>query len=272
MIDTLAIDEVVRQTGLTSRALRFYEARGLVKPLRTYSGRRLFDATALQRIHQITLLKRAGLSLAQIKSLFEHRPVDLAMLLRSQMESLAEQSRAIESAQATLGTALSRIENGEHLDVATLCSLIKNGETLMTEQEQWKNVIDRYWTADEQADWSSKTAQLGPEENFASADYLAKWRDLGSRIEAALPMEPDSEQALGFVREWFTLLEPFSRISTPEMWQGTVQFYEKMPEWEGDMDAGFSSKVWQFIQLATKVQRAAGHDVGPLPMFMKNTE
>jgi hypothetical protein len=85
-------------------------------------------------------------------------------------------------------------------------------------------------------------------------------------------MEPDSEQALGFVREWFTLLEPFSRISTPEMWQGTAQFYEKMPEWEGDMDAGFSSKVWQFIQLATKVQRAAGHDVGPLPMFMKNTE
>jgi DNA-binding transcriptional MerR regulator len=42
MIDALTIDEVVRRTGLTSRALRFYEARGLIRPLRTGSGRRLF--------------------------------------------------------------------------------------------------------------------------------------------------------------------------------------------------------------------------------------
>ena len=39
----LDIRDVVRMTGLTSRALRFYEARGLVTPLRTYSGRRLYD-------------------------------------------------------------------------------------------------------------------------------------------------------------------------------------------------------------------------------------
>lgn len=38
--DALDIREVVRRTGLTSRALRSYEARGLLKPLPTYSGRR----------------------------------------------------------------------------------------------------------------------------------------------------------------------------------------------------------------------------------------
>jgi len=42
MDDSFAIDEVVRRTGLTARALRFYEARGLVSPLRTQSGRRWF--------------------------------------------------------------------------------------------------------------------------------------------------------------------------------------------------------------------------------------
>ena len=35
MDDALDIREVVRKTGLTSRALRFYEARGLVAPVRT---------------------------------------------------------------------------------------------------------------------------------------------------------------------------------------------------------------------------------------------
>ena len=39
MSDSVDIAEVARLTGLTSRALRFYEARGLVKPLRTASGR-----------------------------------------------------------------------------------------------------------------------------------------------------------------------------------------------------------------------------------------
>src|SRR3954451_23241643 len=66
-LDTpLDIRDVAKRTGLTSRALRFYEARGLLSPLRTYSGRRLYGRGELERIQQILALKRAGLSLAQI--------------------------------------------------------------------------------------------------------------------------------------------------------------------------------------------------------------
>jgi hypothetical protein len=83
-----------------------------------------------------------------------------------------------------------------------------------------------------------------------------------------MPMKPDSDKALCFVREWFTLLEPFSKIATPEMWQGASKMYEAMPEWEGDFDASFSSSVWQFIMEATKSARSAGHDIGPIPDWM----
>ena len=69
MDDWLDIREVVRRTGLTSRALRFYEARGLVAPLRTHSGRRLYGAGELERLNQIVALKRAGLTLTQIQRL-----------------------------------------------------------------------------------------------------------------------------------------------------------------------------------------------------------
>jgi MerR family transcriptional regulator, thiopeptide resistance regulator len=58
MEHALDIAEVVRRTGLTSRALRFYEARGLVKPLRTDSGRRLYGAGELEQIAQVQA--RAG--------------------------------------------------------------------------------------------------------------------------------------------------------------------------------------------------------------------
>jgi MerR family transcriptional regulator, thiopeptide resistance regulator len=71
-LEAIDIREVARRTGLTSRALRFYEARGLLKPLRTYSGRRLYGRGELERIQQILALKRAGLSLAQIGKLTAH--------------------------------------------------------------------------------------------------------------------------------------------------------------------------------------------------------
>ena len=266
MTDALTINEVVRRTGLTSRALRFYEARGLLAPLRTGSGRRIYSAAQIERIHQIVTLKKAGLSLTQIGRLLDNKPLDLAQLLRGQLDILSAQADEIAVAQNNLTTALSRIESGEPLDAATLCSLIKDGERDMTE-DNWKQVIDRFYTPEEQAHWQENVAPILPE--FDSEEYRDQWKELSNRIEAALPMAPDSEPALVFVREWFKLLEPFSKVATPQMWEGTTRLYQAMPEWEGQVDPGFSAEVWEFIWQATAAARKAGHDVGPLPSWME---
>ena len=93
MDDLIDIREVVRRTGLTSRALRFYEARGLVSPLRTHTGRRLYGPAELERIAQILALKRADLSLAQIQRLTAQRALDLGRLIDAQLEALAGRAR-----------------------------------------------------------------------------------------------------------------------------------------------------------------------------------
>ncbi len=263
----MRIDQVVKQTGLTSRALRFYEARGLIAPLRTSSGRRFYEAQDMERIHQIITLKKAGLSLSQIGKLFSSRPLDLAQLLQAQLAHLSEQADAIEHARVNLKTALSRIENGELLDAATLCSLIKDGDNMMIE-EKWMKVIDRYYTPEEQKEW---TEHVGDKmEMFNQEDYNARWQTLSARIAAALPLDPASDKALGFVREWFTLLEPFSKVATQQMWEQSRELYDKMPEWENDVETNFSSKVWQFIREATSVAMTAGHDIGPIPDWMQD--
>ena len=84
----LDIREVCRRTGLTSRALRFYEARGLVAPLRTYNGRRLYGPTELERINAIVALKRAGLTLSQIASLTGRGALDLGQLVDAQLAAI----------------------------------------------------------------------------------------------------------------------------------------------------------------------------------------
>ncbi|MES2097896.1 MAG: MerR family transcriptional regulator [Pseudomonadota bacterium] len=268
MSDSFAIDDVVRRTGLTSRALRFYEARGLISPLRTQSGRRWFGPSDLEQIHRIVALKKAGLSLGDIKRLFDRKPVDLAALLGAQRGRLASQAQEIADAITLIDSALSRIGRGEPLDAATFCSLIRDGEEVMTNQANaWKAVIDRYYTPEEQTEWREHMIDAPA---FSTMDYLAQWRALSARIEAALPLDPASDAALAFVREWFTLLEPFSRNATPAMWEGSARMYADMGTWEGKVDAGFTKQVWDFINAAASAARDAGKDIGPVPPFVRS--
>ena len=265
MEELIDIAEVVRTTGLTSRALRFYEGRGLIRPLRTNHGRRLYGRADLARLAAIQALKRAGFSLADIGGLLAHRATDLGRLVAAQLEELERRSAELKETQALLRQVKSRIDAGEQVDVATLCSLIRKGQTM--EEKQWKAVADRYFSPEEQQRWHE--SKMGLAADFDQAGYHAKWKDLGSRIAASLPLDPASEQAKAFVREWFTLLAPFTAVATSEMWEGSVRLYEKMPEWQGEADPGFNHHVWQFIRDAAAIMRAAGEDFGPLPAYLK---
>lgn len=251
MIDSLDIAEVARRSGITARALRFYEARGLLRPLRTASGRRCYGPAELEQVHRIVLLKRAGLSLAQIQRLTAHAPVDLGRLVEVQLQTLAEQAAEIEAARALLRTVKSRIDSGERIDVATFCSLIRQGDTQMS-QQQWDKVTDRFFTAAEKERFQAAMEQVPA--HFDQADYARRWADLGGRIKAVLPLDPAGAQAQAFLAEWGELLAPFNAVATPEMKAGVQRMYERMEEWQGEADPGFDAEVFAFIQAAQRAK------------------
>ena len=121
---------------------------------------------------------------------------------------------------------------------------------------RWKWVVDRHCSEEEQAHWAERLKALGPD--FEQDAYQAQWADLGQRIAAALPMDPDSEAAWGFVREWQALLAPFYAVASPEMRAGAVRLHQNRAEWDGQADPGCSSEVWQFIQAAGAAMKARG--------------
>lgn len=69
----LRINEVAAETGLTTRAIRYYEELGLLEPAARSGGAyRLYDASDLDRLRFIKELRdEAGFSLAQIGQLLE---------------------------------------------------------------------------------------------------------------------------------------------------------------------------------------------------------
>lgn len=253
-MDTLDIAEVARRTGLTARALRFYEARGLVTPLRTGSGRRCFGPGELARLHAIVALKRAGFTLAQIARLLAGRETDLARLVAAQIAELNTRAAELTETRTLLSHILSRIDRGEPIPVATLCSLISKGNTM--EHENWKAISDRYLSDDAKA-YAAQALDKMPKD-FDQAAYSAKWADLTDRIEAALPMNPTSPEATAFHAEWIALLAPFTAVASPAMMQGVGKMYDGMHNWQGRAEAAFLARSMGFHQIGRPGPGSAG--------------
>jgi DNA-binding transcriptional MerR regulator len=78
---------MARLSGSTLRTVRFYEEEGLLTPAeRSDNGHRLFAPEELQKLQLILDLREAGLSLGDIKSLFE---------LKTRCDSPEEASKAM---------------------------------------------------------------------------------------------------------------------------------------------------------------------------------
>ncbi len=243
-MDALTTRDVARRTGLTSRSLRFYEARGLVQPTRSYNGARLYGAAQLERLARVVALKRAGLTLAQISRVLSGRAPDLASLIDAQLTALSARRGELDAALVGLRAVKTALARGETLDTATVCEIINQGGRIMTEQD-WKTVIDRYYTPEDQARWSEKMAQMPS--GFQNSEYGAKWTDLGARIAADLPMDPTDAKAQAYVAEWNALLAPFMAVADTQMQTEASQFWENRGEWGKDMQQPVSEAVWAFM-------------------------
>jgi DNA-binding transcriptional MerR regulator len=68
--ETMKIGELASSTGLTTKTIRYYEQIGVLsEPPRTQSGYRNYDQTATERLGFVKAAQRAGLTLADIRSI-----------------------------------------------------------------------------------------------------------------------------------------------------------------------------------------------------------
>lgn len=65
----MRIGALAEQTGVSVRALRYYEEQGLLRPLRSSSGQRVYAADAAERVRLLRRLYGAGLTSKTIASL-----------------------------------------------------------------------------------------------------------------------------------------------------------------------------------------------------------
>jgi DNA-binding transcriptional MerR regulator len=126
--EELTASECAMRTGLTVRALRVYERYGLIVPPRAPSGWRRYGTRELTRLNTICVLKMAGLTLAQIRSIITEDDPSLRIILKAQVENWTKKKEQAERGQRVAEAALQRSEMDQSLSLDQLCDLIRSTE------------------------------------------------------------------------------------------------------------------------------------------------
>lgn len=114
--EELSIGELAGRFGLPTHVLRHWEDEGLIEPAARVNGRRRYTEAHAARVTMILRGKQTGLSLAQIRELFESPRDDHTEILLRHRARLDEQIESIEAARAMLDHMIAC-----HADDATNC-------------------------------------------------------------------------------------------------------------------------------------------------------
>ena len=72
--DVLPIGDLARRTGLSVSAIRYYEAEGLIAPLRSPGGQRRFFRADIRRLSFILIVQQLGFPIREIKAILASLP------------------------------------------------------------------------------------------------------------------------------------------------------------------------------------------------------
>ena len=206
----LSPTEAARRFGVSIKALRLYEQRGLLKPLRSRAGWRTYGPEQIARLHQILALKGLGLSLASIGQLLSSADT-LDAVLALQDQALAQEGRRIAKAHALIQKARAQLRAGQTLSIDDLATLSK--ETSMTSKLARATLFHpalvphqhRYFRPEEIEALSSR-------EYFDYEQDHAVWTGMIGELKAlAIAGDPGSPAARDLAHRWVAQIETFTK-------------------------------------------------------------
>lgn len=97
----LSAAEAARELGVSAKALRLYERRGLLTPLRSAAGWRIYGSAEMDRARDIVALRQLGMGLARIAEVLAAGGKGLSAALADHHADLAQQlNRMTETVQS----------------------------------------------------------------------------------------------------------------------------------------------------------------------------
>lgn len=125
----LAASQAASRLGVSAKALRLYEQRGLVAPVRTEAGWRAYGPDQMARAGEIAALRNLGLSLTQVARVLSGDQHGLEPALAAHQAALEAQANALARTIGTVRDIRSDLAQGKAPTMRELMRLAKPSRT-----------------------------------------------------------------------------------------------------------------------------------------------
>ncbi len=229
------IQQLARLSGVTRRALRYYDQIGLLRPGRTTAaGYRIYGPEQVDRLQQILFYRALGLDLAAVREALDDPAFDRQAALQSHLSALEAQRDRLDSLILTVRKTLDAEQGGTTMSDLEKFECFKQNVITRNEETYGAEVRARYGDA-------AVDAANARVLSLTQAEY-ARWTALGEQVLTGLaaavragrdPAGPEGRALAELHREWLS----YSGLSyTPQAHAGLAALYTEDPRFTAYYD------------------------------------
>lgn len=234
----MTVNEVSKLTGVSIRALKYYDTIGLLKPSAySDSGYRLYDDASLEQLQQILLFKELEFPLKEIKQIIDAPNFDRSKALEQQIELLTMKKEHLENLihfAREIKMHGVRKMNFEVFDTKKIDEYAKRAKAQWGQSEEYKEFEEK-----------AKHRTKEDEKNILN-DFMQIFVEFG----ALKNLEPEEEQVQAQVRklqnyitEHFYQCTTRILLSLGKMYADGGEFTENIDKAGGKGTAVFTAKA-----------------------------
>ena len=225
-----SIQELSRLSGVTTRALRWYDQIGLLKPSRVAeSGYRYYGPAEVDRLQDILFYRALGVELARIRECLDDPSFNRTAALRSHLAALEAERTRLDALIRSVRDTIRCEERKEIMSDEQKFEALKQQILTRHEQVYGKEAREKY--GDDMVD-----AAQGAIRDLTVEQYRA-WTQLGQQIQARLEaavragLSPEGEagrEVAALHRRWLTVTgnryDPAKHRGIAELYVGDPRF------------------------------------------------
>lgn len=237
----MTVHEVSKLTGVSIRALHYYDEIGLLPPaVTTEAGYRLYDDANLERLQQILLFRELEFPLKEIRKIIDNPSFDRKAALEQQIALLTLKKERMERL------------------ISFARQIQLNGGTTMSFDAFDTKQIDAY-AEEAKKKWGHTAAYR--EFTEKTADYTAEKQtslgadlmDIFAQFGTMLGMEPADSRVQAQVKQLQDFITANYYTCTRQILAGLGQMYAAGGEMTGNIDAAGGAGTGAFVAKAIEV-------------------
>ncbi len=230
------VKEISRLTGISVRTLHYYDEINLLKPTQTTdAGYRLYDDTALERLHSILLFRELQFPLKEIKSILDNPDFDTRTALKEQIKLLELQRNRLDKI------------------IISAREILTKGAELMRFSAFDKTEIDKY-TNEAKQKWGHTDAYKEFEEKHSDfADKTDELMQIFAEIGKIKHLSPDCEKAQNQIKKLQNFITENYYTCTDEIMKNLGQMYIGDERFKNNIDKAGGVGTAEFTAEAIRI-------------------